>query len=119
MPADGVMPTPDMTTVRPAAEPTLSEREEQKLAMYRQRHPVAGGGVLRAGRGNPEPADEHVIGQFVGGPCRVSQPEVVGRSCAAVGWVSSSPTYIRMPCRVDPYAAVGGWFVAAPRDSHL
>jgi len=44
MPADGVMPTPDMTTVRPAAEPTLSEREEQKLAMYRQRHPVAGGG---------------------------------------------------------------------------
>jgi hypothetical protein len=53
MPADGDMPTPDMTTVRPAAEPTLSEREEQKLAMYRQQHPVGGGGCC--GQETPNP----------------------------------------------------------------
>jgi len=38
-PAEGGMPTPDMTTPPRPVERTLSLRERQKLEVFRQEHP--------------------------------------------------------------------------------
>ena len=40
-PAEGGMPTPDMTRPPQQAERSLSSRERQKLEVFRQEHPEA------------------------------------------------------------------------------